>query len=828
MANDQHTPMIQQYLTIKEDYADAIVFFRLGDFYEMFFDDAIKASQILDITLTSRHKESNIPMCGVPYHSAAIYIQKLIKEGMKVAIAEQITPPGNGLVKREVTRLITPGTVLEDTILDPSMHNFIGGIHVGEEGVGLAYLDMSTGEGFVSEYASLHEAYHVIKKENIKEIVSKTELPVLTHVLFSQIQVPSTFKPNTIKSYTGVMKEAVKLCLYYISNTQHHPIDHIPPFERLQKQSNMHLDAHVFKHLDIFESPSKHTLLQTLDQTHTSMGSRYLKRLLQRPLLDIDEIYKRHQMIDAYQKQKDVTELFQLLSEVYDLYRLTQRFAYHKATPKDMIQLKQSLEAYRDIKRVLLTYPKPVSTLAKTYPDLEELRLYLETAIVDDPPTQITDGGFIKVGFHSELDTLLNIHQDIELWMDAYLEMQKGRTGLKQLKIGHHRVFGYFLEITKGQMQAYDDTWGFERKQTLKNSERFTTPELREQETKILHAQENRVKKEIELFHTVSDYIMEHYAILISLSRIVSEIDVYASLSKVFQTNNYIKPEFTLERHLQIVEGRHPVVEKLTNFIYNDSFLEPQQMLLITGPNMSGKSTYMRMVAIIVIMAQAGFYVPATKAIVPIYDGVFTRIGASDDIASGQSTFMMEMLETNEALRQASQNSLLIFDEIGRGTATYDGMALAQGILEYIHQHIGAHTMFSTHYHELTSLEHYLPNIVNVHVSAKLKNNHMIFLHQVKPGKSDKSYGIQVAALANLPKEVISRSETILKEFEALKQQHTFDLFSYQDTSETPKKAVFQQTLDMIDDVDVNHMTPLEALHWIQSLKLKKQEEDDE
>jgi len=827
MAKEQHTPMIQQYLTIKEDYADAIVFFRLGDFYEMFFDDAVLASQILDITLTSRHKESNIPMCGIPYHSAAIYIQKLIKEGMKVAIAEQTTAPGNGLVKREVTRLITPGTVLEDLILDPSLHNFIGAIHVGEEGVGLAYLDVSTGEGFVSEYASLHETYDVVKKENIKEIVSKTELPPLNKVLMSQIEVPLTFKPASAKSFSGILKEAIHVCLFYIFNTQQHPIDHIPPFEKLKKLSNMHLDAHVFKHLDIFESPSNHTLFKTLNHTHTSMGSRQLKRLLQRPILDIDEIYQRHQIIEAYQKTTDVTELFKLLSEIYDLFRLTQRFAYHKATPKDMIQLKQSLRAYNEMKELLKSFPKPIHNLAETYPDLSELEILLAKAIVDDPPTQIHEGGFIQQGFDKELDELLDINKQIEHWMSSYLETEKERTGLKQLKIGHHRVFGYFLEITKGQMQSYDEQWGFERKQTLKNSERFTTPKLREQETKILHAQENQVKKEIELFHSISDNIMKHYDILLSLSRIISEIDVFSSLAKVFEKNHYVKPIFTLDRKLDIVDGRHPVVERFTNFIYNDCFLEQQQMILITGPNMSGKSTYMRMIALIVIMAQAGFFVPASKAILPIYDGVFTRIGASDDIASGQSTFMMEMLETNEALRQASHHSLLIFDEIGRGTATYDGMALAQGILEYIHHHIGAHTMFSTHYHELTSLDQYLPHVVNVHVSAKLKQNNMIFLHKVKPGKSDKSYGIQVAALANLPKEVISRSETILKEFEMIQQKHAFDLFSYQDGQEKNVQIDFKQTLDMIDDVDINHLTPLEALQWIQSLKVKKQEEDD-
>ena len=825
---DQHTPMIKQYLTIKEDYADAIVFFRLGDFYEMFFDDAVLASNILDITLTSRHKESNIPMCGVPYHSAAIYIQKLIKEGMKVAIAEQVTPPGNGLVKREVTRLITPGTVLEDMILDPSQHNFMAGIHVTEEGVGLAYLDMSTGEGFVTLCATLHEAFDVLKKEGIKEVVSVIELPSIPQVLTTTIEMSKTFHPKSLKPFEGAMREAIRSVLFYISETQQHPIDHIPPFEFIQKKYQFHLDAHVFRHLDVFESASGHSLFKVLNHTHTAMGSRYLKRLISTPLMDVQDIEKRHAMVEAFQSQVDVTELFKSLKEVYDMYRLTQRFAYHKVTPKDVVQLRQTLSAYEDIKRLLSLYPEPLASKAAILPNLQPLNQYLNDAIVDDPPTNVSEGGFIKSGFDQALDELNHTYEHFEAWLETYLDTQKTRTGLKQLKIGHHRVFGYFLEITKGQMQSYDESWGFERKQTLKNSERFTTPELRAQEQKIIHAQENRIEKEIEIFEHVMSHVMTHYESLLLISQALSEIDVFSSLAKAFQRLRYVKPRFNESQTLNIKDGRHPVVEQLTSFVHNDCHLEQNDMLLMTGPNMSGKSTYMRMIALIVLMAQAGFYVPATDANICIYDGIFTRIGASDDIASGQSTFMMEMLETNEALRQATSKSLLIFDEIGRGTATYDGMALAQGILEYIHHHIQAHTLFSTHYHELTTLDVQLKHLINVHVTAKQKNHEMIFLHQVKPGKSDKSYGIQVAALANLPTEVISRSQIILKEFESMRHQRQFDLFTYQDSPVEEKQSDYLQTLKMIDDIDINHMTPLEALSWIQKLKDTKIGEDDE
>ncbi|MGB0175029.1 MAG: DNA mismatch repair protein MutS [Acholeplasmataceae bacterium] len=828
MVKDQHTPMIKQYLTIKEDYADAIVFFRLGDFYEMFFDDAVLASNILDITLTSRHKESNIPMCGVPYHSAAIYIQKLIKEGMKVAIAEQVTPPGNGLVKREVTRLITPGTVLEDMILDPSEHNFISGIHVTEEGVGFAYLDMSTGEGFVSLYATLHEAFDVLKKEGIKEVVSVIDLPSIPQVLTTKIELTKTFNPKSLKPFLGAMKEAIRSVLFYISETQQHPIDHIPPFESIQQKHQLHLDAHVLRHLDVFESASGHSLYKVLNHTHTAMGSRYLKRLISTPLMDIEDIEKRHAMIEAFQSQIDVTDLFKSLKEVYDMYRLTQRFAYHKVTPKDVIQLRQTLSAYEDIKHYLSFYPEPLASKAEALPNLESLNQYLNQAIVDDPPTSTSEGGYIKAGFDQTLDEFNHTYEHFESWLDTYLESQKTFTGLKQLKIGHHRVFGYFLEITKGQMQSYDESWGFERKQTLKNSERFTTPELRAQEQKIIQAQENRIKKETEIFEQVIQDVMRHYESLLLISQALSEIDVFSSLAKAFQTLRYVKPRFNHSQTLKIRDGRHPVIEQLTSYVHNDCHLEHNDMLLMTGPNMSGKSTYMRMIALIVLMAQVGFFVPASEANVCIYDGIFTRIGASDDIASGQSTFMMEMLETNEALRQATSKSLLIFDEIGRGTATYDGMALAQGILEYIHHHIQAHTLFSTHYHELTSLDAHLKHLINVHVTAKQKNHEMIFLHQVKPGKSDKSYGIQVAALANLPTEVISRSQVILKEFESIRRQHQFNLFTYQDTPVEEKQTEFSNTLGMIDEIDINHLTPLEALSWIQKLKDTKHGEDDE
>lgn len=828
MANDKLTPMIKQYLNIKEDYADAIVFFRLGDFYEMFFDDAILASNILDITLTSRHKESNVPMCGVPYHSSALYIQKLIKEGMKVAIAEQVTPPGNGLVKREVTRLITPGTVLEDLILDPSVHNFIAGVDVSEEGISLAYLDMSTGEGYVSMYQSLEKAYDVIKKEGIKEVVSTMELPSISNVLMSRVTVPKSFNPRALNPFQGAMKRAIKTCLYYISDTQHHPIDHIPPFEVVKKDDHLHLDAHVLKHLDVFESPSGKTLFHVLNHTQTAMGSRFLKQMLRTPLMTLNEIYQRHERIEAYQSQHDLKTLFDTLKEAYDLYRLTQRFAYHKATPKDVIQLKQTLFAYDEIKVLLQTFPEPLSKMASTYPILNDLYKYLDEAIVDNPPASTTEGGFIKQGFDETLDEYMVVHERVQSWLDAYLDSLKVLTGLKQLKIGHHRVFGYFIEISKGQMQSYDESWGFERKQTLKNSERFTTPELRAQESKIIEAETHKIEREIKLFEDIIHKVIKHYHELLKISRILSEVDVFSSLAKTFKTLKYVKPSFNDKQMLKIKEGRHPVVENLTAFVHNDCTLEQNEMLLMTGPNMSGKSTYMRMIALIVMMAQSGFFVPATEANLPIYDGIYTRIGASDDIASGQSTFMMEMLETNDALRQATKHSLLIFDEIGRGTATYDGMALAQGILEYIHHHIQAHTLFSTHYHELTALETQLQHLVNVHVTAKQKNQEMVFLHQVRPGKSSKSYGIQVASLADLPKEVIERSHAILRSLESMRKSHQFDLFTYQDEDDAPQKTVFNDTLQMIDEIDINHLTPLDALAWIQSLKAKKQEEDND
>ena len=829
MKSKEYTPMIKQYLEIKQDYSDAIVFFRLGDFYEMFFDDAILASSILDITLTSRHKESKIPMCGVPYHSASIYIQKLIKEGMKVAIAEQVSSTGKGLFDRKVKRLITPGTVLEDTILESSNHNFIASVAFSESKISLAFMDISTGQGYVSEYDSLIEIEKKIKKEGIKELITSINIENgFEGLLISKITVPQTFKLPENHDYNNRFNfNAVKLCLYYVYKTQNHPISHLNKFEEEQKEK-MKIDDNVVRHLDILNNISGNDLFKVLDHSKTPMGSRYLKRLLLAPVLSKKIIFERHKIIDSFQKEENLSTLFNELRKINDMYRILHRIAYQRANPKDINQLKNCINSVQNIQKILINFRNFLKNLGRNFPNLNNLLIFLNNSIVENPPTNINEGGFIKKGFDKELDELNVKSINFEKWLEMYLEEQKKITGIKQMKIGFHRVFGYFLEIPKSQMKYLDLNLKYERKQTLKNAERYTTEELRTNEDTIQNINNKKIKKELELFDSILKNIMNYYNDILISSKLISKIDVYSSLAIFFRKEKYIKPEITDSRNLIVLEARHPIVEKLTDFVKNDCELKENNIMLITGPNMSGKSTYMRMIALIIILAQAGLYVPAKKVKMPIYDGIFTRIGASDDISSGKSTFMMEMLETNEALRKSTSKSLLIFDEIGRGTATYDGMALAQGIIEHINESIKCHTMFSTHYHKLTFLDKKISNLFNVHVEAKKENDKMIFLYELKKGKTDKSYGIQVAALANLPKKLIKRSNEILLDLENEKSKNLPKKEIKIDENNQLLDSNFRRIMDKIKSTDINSTTPLKAMEILNELiKMKDNSENE-
>jgi DNA mismatch repair protein MutS len=819
MSKVSHTPMIQQYLNIKEDYADAIVFFRLGDFYEMFFDDAILASKVLDITLTSRHKESNIPMCGIPYHASALYIQKLIKQGYKIAIAEQTTLPGQGLVEREVTRIISPGTVLDEGILNSIQHNFISGIYADELGYAISYLDMSTGEGYIQRVQSLEEVLSFLKKESILEVVVEQDLNLPKELMINKIVLPHHFQSPLNQHLPNNLKKAVYLCLFYVSKTQKHPIDHIKAFEYLSKETLMYVDERCERHIEVFESPSSKTLYQTLNQCRTTMGQRYLKHLLKTPTKQLDVILKRQSIITNFFESKHIELLFSHLDRMYDIYRIVSRLAYNRATPKDMIQLKDSLIHVQLLKEHLNTYHQDVIDLGFEISDFTPLINVLDQAIKDDPNTMLSEGGYIKEGYDQALDVLYYKSEHHQSFLDAYLEEQRERTGIKQLKIGYQRLFGYYIEVSHAHAKSVDPSYGFERKQTLKNAERYTTDVLRQHQKEYESLESATIEKEIALFESLRLQTLTYYDDLLKTSSIISQIDVYATSAHFFKRNHYIKPTLHTSSHTHITEARHPVLEQYMDFVSNDIVFKEGEISLITGPNMGGKSTYMRMFALIVLMAHIGFYVPAKKADLKLYDAIFTRIGASDDIASGLSTFMTEMHETNIALQKATKDSVLIFDEIGRGTSTYDGMALAQGIIEYIHHSIGSHTLFSTHYHELTSLEYTLPRLKNLHVKAKQTKQSMVFLYQVIPGKSDRSYGVQVASLANLPESIIKRSSEILRTLEIQSKDSQLNLFTYE-TNE--KVSDYQKLLDTLEDVNINHMTPLEALKFIETLKALK------
>ena len=823
--NMKHTPMIQQYLDIKEDYADAIVFFRLGDFYEMFFDDAKIASEVLDITLTSRHKESNIPMCGIPYHASVLYIHKLIKEGFSVAIAEQVTAPGKGLVERKVTRLITPGTVLDEGLLDPTIHNYLAGLSLDETAIGISFFDMSTGQGYVYNCQDIEEAKALFLSYGAKEIILNMDLTWFSDIKKTILKVPKSFELKATNHLEGHLKQSVQLLLFYVHQTQQHPVSHILPFEEMKLEEHMLIESHVMRHLDIFHPEKKQSLYYYLNETKTAMGSRLLAHFLKTPSKNLSIIEKRLNDIQQTMNHSQASHIHEPFTYIYDVYRLLQRFMYQRANPKDIIQLKNSLRQISVIKDSLIKH-----NIFKT--EIESLSIdpalftYLDHAIVDDPPTFITEGGFIKKGFDDGFDQLLYTMEHHQSILDGYLDEVKQTTSIKNIKLGYQRLVGYYFEISKIYDQQIEQFDFFERKQTLKNVERYTTKRLKDIEITYLDSENKKLEIEKTLFDKVVLHIQSHYLEILKASQSIAYLDVILSLSVVFKKNQYIRPSFNTNSEIELIDARHPIVEKHTRFIKNQIHMTSQEpMMLITGPNMSGKSTYMRMIAIIAYMAQCGLFVPVSFASLPLYDAIFTRIGASDDISKGLSTFMTEMTETNHALSHATQHSLLLFDEIGRGTSTYDGMALAQGILEYIHDDIKCHTLFSTHYHELTDLEHHLKGLKNYHVAAKKQGQTMTFLHVVKPGKSDKSYGVAVASLARLPEKIIQRSQMILKSYEAMHLSQTTDLFTYQ---ENDTKKDIHPVIEKIKNISINHLTPIEALQLLSELIDDVEDQDAE
>ncbi|MBE1553386.1 DNA mismatch repair protein MutS [Sporosarcina limicola] len=846
-----HTPMIQQYLQVKARHEDAFLFFRLGDFYELFFTDATEASQILEITLTSRDAGSRdrIPMCGVPHHSAAGYIETLVSKGYKVAICEQTEDPkvAKGIVKREVVKIITPGTMTEGKTIDANTNHFIGSADIIDgDSYALAYLDLATGEGKV-ERVEGDERTLIAEMEalGMKEVVvgerlhialsdSMAKRNIVLSIEYSEEHAGAT---DLISDIPTAVAEACNMLVSYVKRTQKTALDHIRPFEFIQKQAKLSIDANSMRNLELIQSIRNGTkegsLYWLLDETVTAMGARKLKMWIHQPLAEKTMIDNRLNAVTAFIEAFFLRdELKTSLKEVYDLERLAGRISMGSASGRDLAQLRNSLRRIPDIKKALQESERTLlSQFAERIDVCEDVLQTLENAIAENPPLSVKEGGIIKDGYDAKLDQYRDASKNGKAWLAELEGEERSRTGIKSLKIGYNRIFGYFIEITKSNIHLAD-LERYERKQTLANAERYITPELKEKEDLILNAEAEGQDLEYVLFSTVRDAMKTHIRQLQQLASVLSELDVLLSFAAVSEKRNYVKPEFHDGKALEIKNGRHPVVEKMMDhslYVPNSCKLTEQaNMLLITGPNMSGKSTYMRQVALIVVMAQIGCYVPCEQASLPITDQIFTRIGAADDLASGQSTFMMEMMESQHAIANATAQSLLLFDEIGRGTSTYDGMALAQAMMEYIHDEIGANTLFSTHYHELTQLDRELNGLENVHVAAMEQEGKVVFLHKVMAGAADKSYGIYVADLAGLPESLLNRAKTLLASFESKEtmsaqkdepQQLTF--FDLHQEEKNPLTSEERQVVDKLNEIDVLNITPLQALQYVFELKEK-------
>jgi DNA mismatch repair protein MutS len=852
------TPMMKQYLKIKAEHQDAFLFYRLGDFYELFYEDAIQAAQELEITLTKRGSKGEgeaIPMCGVPYHSAESYIKTLIDKGYKVAICEQVEDPktAKGVVKREVVQIITPGTVMSESMLKEGENNYLSSLsHFNDGSYVVVYNDLSTGENRLMLIqdgwdAVLHELYNqpvreIVISSTLDETLQQdlTEKLHLTLSYQDEVTFNAEYRDLTDELNDERLMKAFSRMLNYIQKTQMRSLDHLQPATVIELKKYLSLDMYSKRNLELTETiikKGKHgSLLWVLDQTVTAMGSRMLKKWIERPLLAKGAIEERHRIVEAFLDRFIEREsLRDALKSVYDMERLAARISYGNVNARDLIQLKQSLLNIPAIKDLLYQFStKELTNLADELTFPEAIVDLLEKSVNDDPPISITEGGIIKHGFHEKLDHYRDASRNGKQWIAELEQKEKEATNIKSLKIGYNRVFGYYIEVTKANLHLLPEG-RYERKQTLTNAERFITPELKEKETLILEAEENSVELEHQLFLEIREQMKEHIPLFQELADHISKIDVLLSFATVSEENNYIKPTFVKDK-LSIKKGRHPVVEKVMqeeSFVPNDIYLDNENsILLITGPNMSGKSTYMRQVALTIIMAQIGCFVPCEEADLLIFDQIFTRIGAADDLVSGQSTFMVEMLEANHALSKATNRSLILLDEIGRGTSTYDGMALAQAIVEYIHHNIGAKTLFSTHYHELTAMEDTLPNLKNIHVRAEEYEGNIVFLHQIKEGSADQSYGIEVAKLAGLPKILIDRATTILQELEEgnhpepvteKMESGQLSFFIEEPVPEKEKSLTKKEehAVKQLKDLNLFEMTPMEAMNALYQLQKK-------
>lgn len=864
------TPMMQQYKKIKQQHPDAILFFRLGDFYEMFFDDALIASKILEITLTSRDSVNKIPMCGVPYHAVDAYIAKMVLNGYRVALCDQIGDPkaSKGIVKREVTRVITPGTVMEGQLLEDKKNNYIASVFFDHICAGLAYADISTGEFMVSEINGENVSAVLISElERIQ--VSELLLPTtiesnqqLINQLKQRITGAITFYPDNAFENNAAIKSldqqftqhqltlpqharcvpAAGALVKFLLDTQKRSLDHILALKYYSISQFMILDANARRNLEltktIIDNNKKGSLLWVLDQTATAMGGRLLKKWIEQPLLGVDLINARLDAVSQLTEEIFLREdLRALLKQIYDLERLLAKVVYGSANARDLLALKSSLVNLPDIKKLLSACGTPLlNEIASQIDTLTDLVTLLTDSINDDPPISLRDGGLIKDGYNQEVDKLREASTNGRNWLAQLETKERERTGIKSLKIRYNKVFGYYIEITKSNLNAVPED--YHRKQTLANAERFITPELKEYEDMILGAQDKLIELEYSIFMQVKDLVANEIARIQQSARAVAKIDALISLAEVAIKYNYVRPQINDSGNLTILAGRHPVVELMLDdaqFVPNDTQLNTGDtyIALITGPNMGGKSTYQRQVALITLMAQIGSFVPATSAEIGVVDRIFARVGASDDLASGYSTFMMEMQECNNAMQLATAKSLVIIDELGRGTSNLEGMAIAQSVIEYLHNTIGCRTLFSTHYHELAELESNLPGLKNYAAEVEEQGDHVAFLHRVISGKASKSYGVHCARLAGLPDLIITRANELSVDYEKYLKATEEVISASCQTAVAVEPEVQMQIfndalsgeckgiLDEIGNIDLLNTTPFEAIKLLFELQTK-------
>lgn len=831
---DDLSPMMKQYLDIKKDYEDVLLFYRVGDFYELFFEDGITASHELELTLTGKNAglKERVPMCGVPYHSVKTYLEKAINKGFKVAICEQVEDPktAKGMVKREVINVVSKGTLVDLDFLNGQDFNYLGSILDLDYVYVLTYADISTGE-ICSELISHQEdvLLNRVLNLNLKEIILKKSFDLkLLNVFKNTYGINITIIDNLYDENLDILNDikdvriidGVKHLVYYLKVKELKDISHFSKVKVVDNNNYLHLDIHSIRNLEIFETlrlkERQYSLIWFLDKCKTSMGSRTLKNWLSYPLKDKNEINKRLDTIERLNNEFIIREqLLKDLYEVYDLERLCGKLICGSFNARDALQIKNSL-------KYLPSISKCIKSLSLDYEinTHEELYSLLESSINEDAPITLKDGYLIKEGYNNELDELKSIRSGGKDFIASLETKEREKTGIQNLKVGFNKVFGYYIEVSKGQASKVKDEFGWERKQTLTTGERYITPELKEKEALVLNAEDRIIELEYNLFMEIKNKLKEEVLSLKETAKTLGIIDALCSLSIISEEYSLKRPIFNDEHIIDIKNGFHPVINKVSNgaYVKNDLYMDSNtNTLLITGPNMSGKSTYMRQLAVIIIMAQIGSFIPADSANLPIFDAIYTRIGASDDLVSGESTFMVEMLEAKNAVVNSTEDSLILFDELGRGTATYDGIAIAQAILEYVTTKIKCKTLFSTHYHELTILDEKYKQVKNVHVSANEDNGKITFLHKVIDGAVDKSYGVHVAALANMPKEIIDNATKILSKYEnkkitkEVKEQLEFDF-------NTKNDSIIEKELK---ELDILNLTPIEALNKLYELKQK-------